>query len=273
MPGRGNRMSEGGVRWDAEAYARASEAQLRWARELIGKLSLQGSESVLDIGCGDGKVTAEIARLLPRGETVGIDSSAEMVRKAQSAFPAARNPRLSFQLMDARALSFEAKFDVAFSNAALHWLKEHGPMLKGVARSLKPGGKVLFQMGGQGNGEEIFDVARRMISAPPWREFFSRFQFPWGFYAPREYEGWCRDAGLRVQRLELLPRDMVQQGTDGLASWVRTTWMPYTERVPEQRREDFIREAVDRYAASHPADSQGRITVRMVRLEVEATKG
>jgi trans-aconitate methyltransferase len=266
-------MAETAFQWDADAYARHSEAQLEWARELIGKLSLQGHESVLDIGSGDGKVTAEMARLLPRGEAVGIDNSEDMVRKARSAFPPESNPRLSFQLMDARALAFEARFDVAFSNAVLHWLKDHRPMLKGVSRSLKPGGRVLFQMGGMGNGREIFAVAGEMIAAEPWREFFSDFQFPWGFYAPREYRGWCEEAGLRVKRLELLPRDMVQQGTDGLANWIRTTWMPYTERLPAPRREDFVGEAVDRYTSSHPADSQGRIIVRMVRLELDAVKG
>lgn len=265
-------MPESAFHWDADAYARHSETQLGWARELIGKLSLQGHESVLDIGCGDGKVTAEIARLLPRGEAVGVDSSEDMVRKAGSAFPPEANPRLSFRLMDARALAFENRFDVAFSNAVLHWLREHRPMLKGVARSLKPGGRVLFQMGGKGNGEEIFAVAEEMMGAEPWRGFFSDFQFPWGFHAPREYHAWCKEAGLRVERLELLPRDMVQQGADGLANWIRTTWMPYTERLPAERRDDFVREAVERYTSSHPADSDGRIIVRMVRLELAAVK-
>ena len=265
-------MAESSFHWDAEAYARNSKAQLKWARELIAKLSLQGHEAVLDIGCGDGKVTAEIARQVPRGEVVGIDSSEDMVRKASSAYAQSGNPRLSFHLMDAGALAFESRFDVAFSNAALHWLREHRTMLKRVARSLKPGGRVLFQMGGMGNGDEIFAVAGEMIAADRWREFFSDFRFPWGFHAPREYREWCEEAGLRPRRIELLPRDMAQQGADGLANWIRTTWMPYTERLPAPRREDFVREAVDRYTKSHPADSQGRIIVRMVRLEVDAVK-
>jgi trans-aconitate 2-methyltransferase len=265
-------MAEGGFHWDAEAYARSSQAQLGWARELIAKLPLQGHEAVLDIGCGDGKVTAEIARRVPRGEVVGIDSSEDMVRKARSAFASEGSPRISFQLMDARALAFDARFDVAFSNAVLHWLKEHRPMLKGVARSLKPGGRVLFQMGGAGNGEEIFAVAAEMIGAADWREYFADFQFPWGFHEPREYRAWCEEAGLLPRRIELLPREMVQQGVDGLADWIKTTWMPYTERLPADRREDFVREAVDRYSSAHPADSQGRILVKMVRLEVEAVK-
>ncbi|MGA2976176.1 MAG: methyltransferase domain-containing protein [Spirochaetia bacterium] len=259
-------------RWDAEEYARSSSAQKAWALELIDKLGLTGNETVLDIGCGDGKVTAEIARRLTAGSVMGVDSSEDMIRMSRSSFSPAEYPNLSFQLADARALPFTALFDVAFSNATLHWVKDHGEMLRGVARALKPGGRLLFQMGGKGNGAEIFAVAEEMTVSDRWKVFFKNFKFPWGFYGPEEYAPWCRDAGLRVRRIELLPRDMAQKGADGLAGWVRTTWMPYTGRVPEQSREAFIKEACDRYIALHPPDARGNVTVRMARLEVEAEK-
>jgi trans-aconitate 2-methyltransferase len=258
--------------WDAEQYARNSTAQFQWAEELIGKLELRGDERILDLGCGDGKVTAELARRVPRGEVVGVDSSEDMVKKAQAAFPPSSIPRLSFLLMDARDLSFPAEFDVVFSNAALHWVKDHGPMLSGVARSLRPGGRVLFQMGGQGNGEEIFSVAEGVVRAAGWEQYFKGFQFPWGFYGPQEYALWLSRAGLAARRIELFPRDMRQKGRDGLLGWVRTTWMPYTERLPESLRERFLEEAVDQYLAVHPLTPQGEAVVRMVRLEVEAEK-
>ena len=257
-------------RWDADEYARNSSAQFVWAQELIGKLSLHGEERILDIGCGDGKITAELARMVPRGAAVGVDNSEEMVRRASAAFPPTSNPNLSFQRMDAGALSFEAPFDVAFSNAALHWLRDHASMLRGVAAILKPGGRLLFQMGGRGNGAEIFSVLDEMIAADTWRQYFSRIEFPWGFYGPEEYDGWLAAAGLRAKRIELLPRDMKQKGRDGLMGWVRTTWMPYTERVPEPLREKFLSEAVDRYLSRHPLTADGDAVVRMVRLEVEA---
>ena len=262
----------GTVQWDAEEYARNSAAQLAWARELIEKLGLSGNESVLDIGCGDGKVSAELARRVPRGEVVGCDSSPQMIEMARAVFPPADNPTLSFQLMDARALVFEERFDIAFSNATLHWVKDQRAVLRGVARGLRPGGRLLFQMGGRGNGEEIFAVANLMTAAPEWRAFFDGFEYPWGFYAPKEYEAWCAEAGLVVRRAELLPKDMLQQGREGLAGWIRTTWMPFTARVPDARRDAFIREAVDRYLEAHPLNARGEASVRMVRLEVEAAR-
>lgn len=265
-------MSGSEVRWDAEEYARNSAAQRQWALELIAKLELKGSESVLDIGCGDGNVTAEIARRVPRGRVVGVDGSEEMIRLARTAYPADAWPHLRFQLGDAGKLDFDGAFDVAFSNATLHWVKDHAPVLRGTARSLRPGGTLMFQMGGRGNGAEVFRVADRMAGSPEWNRWFRGFDFPWGFHGPDEYAGWCRDAGLVPRRIELIPRTMKQRGLEGLCGWIRTTWMPYTARVPQERREPFIREAAERYVAEHPMDEDGNVLVGMVRLEVEAVR-
>jgi trans-aconitate methyltransferase len=261
-----------GWKWDASEYARNSTAQQSWALSLIDSLGLAGSETVLDIGCGDGKVTAEIARRVPRGAVVGVDSSAEMIALAGSQFPPARCPNLSFQVADALSLPFEERFDIAFSNAALHWVKDQRAVLRTAAASLKHGGRVLFQMGGRGNAEEIIAIASRMLESGAWRSFFEGFEFPWGFYAPEDYGPWCREAGLAVPRVELLTREMAQKGIDGLSGWIRTTWMPYTERLPEKLREAFIREAAESYAALHPANARGEIAVRMVRLELDARR-
>jgi len=262
-----------GCRWDPKEYAKHSSAQMLWAEELIAKLDIEGSEAVLDIGCGDGTVTAALARRVPRGEVVGIDSSEDMVAMARSAFPAESFPGLSFQRADARALPFEDRFDVAFSNATLHWVKDQAAVLRGVARALKKGGRLLFQMGGKGNAAEVIEVVNAMVSEGPWKRFFDDFPFPWSFCGPQEYRIWCAAAGFIVRRAELLPKDMRQEGKAGLAGWVRTTWMPYTERVPAGMRELFISEVVDRYVLDHPPDTRGAVTVRMVRLEIEAGKG
>jgi trans-aconitate 2-methyltransferase len=265
-------MSGTGFRWDAAEYARNSAAQQGWALELIEKIGLTGGESVLDLGCGDGKVSAEIARRVPAGQVLGVDSSEDMIGLSRRSFPAFRHPNLRFQRGDARSLEFDARFDVVFSNATLHWVKDHGPVLEGAARSLRPGGRILFQMGGRGNGAEIFDVAGQMVASREWGRFFAGFEFPWGFYGPDEYLPWCAAAGLLLRRIELLPRTMLQKGVGGLSGWIRTTWMPYTERVPVDRREAFIREASARYIELHPPDAEGNVGVEMIRLEVDAVR-
>ncbi len=259
-------------RWDAADYAKSSSAQQAWARELIGKLELQGDERLLDIGCGDGKVTAEIARLLPEGSALGVDSSEAMVALAQSQYPADAHPNLRFQQADARSLPFRDEFDIVFSNATLHWVLDHRPVLRGIAASLKSGGKVLLQMGGRGNAADTTATLDKLMQAPRWRCYFQAFDFPYGFYGPDDYGPWLREAGLVERRVELIPKDMVHPGPEGLTAWIRTTWLGHTQRVPEEERGAFIAEVVQMYIQDHALDQQGLVHVGMVRLEVEATK-
>ena len=107
-------------------------------------------------------------------------------------------------------------------------------------------------------------------NAPQWRGYFQDFAFPYAFYAPDDYAAWLPDASLEPLRIELVPKDMTHQGRDGLTGWIRTTWLPYTERVPSRQRDAFIYEFVDAYLAMFPIDPAGQTHVRMVRLEVEA---
>jgi trans-aconitate 2-methyltransferase len=259
-------------RWNAGDYAQHSAAQREWGLELAGRLGLRGDESILDIGCGDGKLTAYIASQLPRGRVVGIDSSEAMIGHAAMAFPASQHGNLRFELMDAVKLSFEDEFDAVFSNATLHWVKDHLPVLRCIHRALKPGGKLLLQMGGRGNARRFFVIVSRLIREDPWRQFFDGFIFPYGFHGVDKYRTWLREAHLEALRVELIPKDMRQKGPAGLAAWVRTTWLPYTERVPEELRETLINEVITRYVTKHPPDADGWVHVPMVRLEVEAER-
>lgn len=259
-------------RWNAKDYAANSATQQGWARELISKLHLRGDESILDIGCGDGKITAEIAGHVPDGSVVGIDSSAEMIALAREHSRGAIHPRLSFQVLDAGQLSFTETFDVVFSNAALHWIRNHKPVIAGIQRCLKPTGRILLQMGGKGNAASILAALDVIISEDQWRPYFSGFTFAFGFYGPEEYVQWMNAAGLKPVRVELIPKVMSYDNREGLAGWIRTTWMPYLERIPEGRREEFIEALMDTYIKKHPLDGQGRVHVEMVRLEVEAQK-
>ena len=199
------------VKWNASDYSRRhSQAQMGWAKELIGKLNLSGTESILDIGCGEGKVTAEIARLVPEGRVVGVDKSEEMIGFAREAFPKENYHNLEFSVMDAAELRFDEEFDAVFSNAALHWVIDHRPVLRGIARALKPGGRCLLQMGGRGNAAEFFEVVIQSgLIRDRWGSYFAGAEFPYGFYGPEEYLQWLEEAGLSPVRMELLPRDIL----------------------------------------------------------------
>lgn len=259
-------------KWDAEDYNRSSTDQQKWGRDIKLRLMLKGNERVLDIGCGDGKVTAEVARQLPNGSILGIDNSEEMIHFARKKFPLKRFPNLVFEIMDVRNLSFKSEFDIVFSNACLHWIIDHLSVLERIRKSLKPSGKVLLQLAGRGSGRKIVEVVERNIKREKWSRYFTNFSSPYGFYGPEEYKDWLKRVGLKAKRVELVPKDMIYERIEGLKAWIRTTWLPYTERIPEDLHQEFIDDIVNKYVEICPPDRRGFIRVQLIRLDVEAEK-
>lgn len=260
------------MKWNAADYAANSVVQQTWARELIARLHLRGDERLLDVGCGDGKVTAEISDHLPRGAATGVDASPQMIEFAQKTFRPERFPNLRFQVMDARELHLADRFDLVFSNAALHWMEDHQGFLRGAGSILKPGGRLVVSCGGKGNAQDVFVAARPEMRLKRWREFFRRMPKPYFFYSPADYKKWLPRFGFKTLNVRLAPKDATYAGRDGFAAWLRTTWLPYVQRVPENVREEFIAGVTDRYVAKHRPDTEGRVHVRMVRLEIDAVK-
>jgi len=280
------------VNWNAAEYAANSVVQQAWARELIARLNLRGDEHVLDVGCGDGKVTAEIARAVPHGSVVGIDASVEMIAFGRKQFPTKRNPNLKFRVCDARKISGSAgirggkfaagphragrdagaPFDLIFSNAALHWVDDHQAFLRGAASVLKSGGRLMISCGGRGNAHDVFLALRPELRLKRWRNFFRRIPKPYFFYRPSDYEKWLPQFAFKPIGIRLVPKDAIYAGHDKFVAWLRTTWLPYVQRVPEELCEEFIVAVAERYLAKHPADAKGHVHVRMVRLEIEAVR-
>jgi trans-aconitate methyltransferase len=259
--------------WNAAEYAANSAVQHGWARELIARLALRGDERVLDTGCGDGKITAEIAGAVPRGEVLGTDASPEMIAFARQTFLPERYSNLRFQICDARKLAtLGGGFDLLFSNAALHWVDDHEAFVRGAAAVLKPGGRLVISCGGKGNAQDVFLALRPEMRLPRWRALFRQMPTPYFFHAPGKYEKWLGKAGFKINAISLVPKDSTYAGAAGLATWLRTTWLPYVQRVPENRREEFIAAVTRRFLAKHPLDEAGQVHVGMVRLEIDAVK-
>jgi trans-aconitate methyltransferase len=206
---------------------------------------------------------------------LGSDASAEMVAFAKKTFPPTKIPNLKFAVADAREIGGgkpENSFDLVFSNAALHWVDDHEKFLRGAAAALKPGGRLVVSCGGKGNAHDVFLALRPEMRLKRWREFFRGMPMPYFFYAPGDYEKWLPKFGFKIHMLKLAPKDATYAGADGFATWLRTTWLPFVQRVPENLREEFIAAVTVRYLAKHPPDAGGQVRVRMVRLEIEAEK-
>lgn len=260
------------AKWNAADYAANSVVQQAWARELIARLNLRGDEHILDVGCGDGKVTAEIAQAVSNGRVTGADASAEMIAFAKKTFPPDKIPNLKFRVMDARTIKLPGEFDLVFSNAALHWVDDHRRFLNGAGSVLKRGGRLIVSCGGKGNAHDVFVAMRPEIRLKRWREYFRKMPEPYFFYAPTDYKEWLPEAGFKINHVQLAEKDATYPGAKGFATWLRTTWIPYAQRVPENLREQFIAAVTERYVAKHPPDAEDKVHVKMVRLEIDAVK-
>lgn len=261
--------------WNPQDYAKNSDAQLQWARSLTQNLNLKDYNSILDVGCGDGKITADFAVKAPNSRVIGTDSSSEMIAYATEKYPRSQYPNLAFAWVDARAINHDnygQKFDLIFSNATLHWVDDHQAFLKGANSALKDGGRLIISCGGKGNARSILATFAELTALNPWKTYFQDFYNPYFFYGLEDYNPWLKQSSFEVERLELVPKDMTHQGKEGLAGWIRTTWMPFTKYVPEVRREEFITQFVSLYLAKNPLCPEGLTHVSMVRLEVDAKK-
>jgi trans-aconitate 2-methyltransferase len=256
--------------WNASDYAKHSAGQEQWARELIARAALAPDDRVLDLGCGDGRITAMLAGLVPEGTVVGVDLSPAMVMHAAHHYPPDQYPNLRFIEGDASALAFDRTFTFVFSNAVLHWIRDHRPVLAGIARALMPGGRCLLQMGGRGNGDaavEAFDIVRRQ---PAWRPAYEGFVSSYGFHGDDDYRVWLAAAGLVADQVALIEKDMVHADAAAFEGWLRTAWHPYTAPVPANQRAALLADVVRTYLEREPPDADGRVHVRMIRLQVEA---
>jgi trans-aconitate 2-methyltransferase len=254
--------------WNAADYHQQSSAQETWAKELLQKLHLCGSESVLDLGCGTGRITALLAERLKSGHVVGIDASSDMITFAQRTYTQYAN--LQFFHMDACALDLAQSFDGVFSNAVMHWIKDHLQVLQRIRAHLKPGGRILFQMGGRNNVYRVQQTIDAIITLPEWEDYFEDFEIPYHFYGVEEYSTWLPLADFRSERVELISKDMQQPGVVGFKGWLRTTWFPFINQVPVAQQNRFTDQVAEAYVAQYPLDELGWVHVPMVRLEVEA---
>jgi trans-aconitate methyltransferase len=258
--------------WNPKDYAQHSRAQESWARELLSQIALRPDDSVLDIGCGDGRTTAALAQRVPQGKVVGVDLSADMVAHAASQHCRPPIKNLTFRQADAAALPFEEEFSVVFSNATLHWVPDQHAAVRGIARALRPGGRVIAQFGGQGNVADVAASFEHVIHRPRWRDLATLGDMPYHFHPATTYDGWLRESGMAIHECRLIPKDMVHDNVDTFIGWLRTAWHPYTAGVPLEVRDAFLDETSRHYLARYPLDDQGKVHVATVRLQVRAKK-
>lgn len=254
--------------FDGRRYEKASDHQKEWGTKLIAELDLQRTERVLDLGCGDGTLTAQIAELLPHGEVVGIDASQGMI---DAALPKARD-NLQFFLMDINDLDFSERFDVVISNATLHWIKDHKRLLENVYRALRAGGRLRFNFAGDGNCSHFFKVIREAMALEEFTTCFAEFEWPWYMPSIDGYRALVESSGLQDAQVWGENADRYFPDKEAMIRWIdQPSLVPFLAHVPAPDRDAF-RGFVVRRMVEETMQEDGRCFETFRRINVSATK-
>lgn len=239
--------------WNPATYADNGAFVPALGAGVLEWLNPQPGDRILDLGCGDGQLTARIDAA--GAEVVGFDASQAMV-------DAARRRGVDAHLGNAEALPFHAEFDAVFSNAALHWVRDQDAMLAGVKRALRPGGRFVAEMGGHGNIAAIQVALAAVVERHGFAHAFKAEQRNY-FPTPESYRARLERHGFHVREIQLIPRPTPLPA--GMAAWIRTFRRGVLEAVPESERETVVSETV---ALLEPVlqDDAGNWTGDYVRL-------
>lgn len=215
--------------WDASLYDDKHAFVWRYGASLVELLAPQHGERILDLGCGTGHLTSQIAQA--GAEAVGLDHSAEMLQQARAAYPG-----LQFIQGDARDFSFTEPFDAIFSNAVLHWIRPPEAVIRCLRDALRPSGRFVTEFGGRGNVQRVLAVLRETAEQMGVTPELPESYFP----SLSEYATLLEAAGLEVRSGTLFDRPTPLEGADGLRNWVKMFRGMTLESLPAERREEYL---------------------------------
>lgn len=213
--------------WDAARYQDHHSFVWRFGANLIELLDPKPGERILDLGCGTGQLTAEIARL--GAQVVGLDKSAQMLAEARKNFPA-----LAFVEADAANFEFAEAFDAVFSNAALHWVKDAEGAARSIAGALRPGGRFVAEFGGHGNIASVMAALRHVLGPG------ADGQSPWYYPSIGEYTPLLERHGFEVRNASLFDRPTPLEGENGLKQWLLMFCQAYLRALTSDRAGEVI---------------------------------
>jgi trans-aconitate 2-methyltransferase len=243
-------MSQEPREWNSGAYHELSEPQLLWGKRVLSWLSLRGDETVLDAGCGTGRVTAELLDLLPRGRVVAVDFSENMLHTAREHLRPRFAERVAFVEADLQFLPFDGAFDGIFGTASFHWVRDHDRLFRALRQALRPGGWLCAQCGGHGNIAKLLARAAVLSSQPPYAQYLSAYGHPWEFATAETAAERLRRAGFIEIETDLEEAPASFQTSEEYREFLSTVVLrTHLERIPSnEAREQFL-EALARQAA------------------------
>ena len=254
--------------WDAGVYNRISALQRWLAEKSLASLTLDGGERVLDVGCGDGTITAEIALRLPRGSVLGVDASHAMVTVASERFPGTTHPNLAFRVADAASLDVGDRFDLVVSFNCLHWVRDQAAALRGIRAALVPSGRTHLRLVPQGRRRSLEDVIENTVSTPPWAPYFHEHRPPYLHLTPDTYRALAERCGLLTERLDVQQEAWDFGSRAEFVHFADVTFVEWTRSIPAPRHEAFINDVLDRYRQVDDGSSSQADVFTFYQMEI-----
>ena len=243
--------------WNPELYESRHSFVWEFGRGVIELLRPQPGERILDVGCGTGQLTAEIAK--SGAQVLGVDRSPKMIEQARSNFP-----ELTFEVADATTMRFSG-FDAVFSNAALHWVKNARAAAAAISGALVPGGRFVAEFGGRGNIQTLLDAmypALVTLGLPDPEQLN-----PWYYPGIGEYATILHDCGLEAESAALFDRPTrLEGGPEALANWLAMFGGNFLAALPPDRQETFVRLVEERAAPRLLHDGVWTVDYRRLRI-------
>ncbi len=254
--------------WNAAEYHRRSSLQEAMGQEVLALLDLKGSERILDVGCGDGKITAEIASRAPRGSVVGVDPSRDMISFAQKHYDSVQKLNLRFQVADARRLSFQGEFDFVVSFNALHWIPEQNAALSSIRSALISGGKAQLRLVPAGARQSLENVIEATRQTSKWNTYFHDFHDPYLHLTPEQYAAMAERNGFRILHVSMKDQTWDFGSRAAFSAFCAVGSVAWTNRLPAAERAGFINDVLDRYRAVAADNSEEGHTFKFYQMDI-----
>jgi len=255
--------------WDAAIYHRVSSPQVSWGSKVLGRLALVGDETVVDAGCGTGRLTADLLERLPHGRVIAVDRSTNMLAKAAAFLMPTYGDRVSFVQADVQDLELPEPVDAIFSTATFHWVLDHPRLFGALFACLKPGGHLVAQCGGGPNIARLRRRAESLLESPDFRAKAVGWTNPWEFATPEETARRLAAAGFADIETSLEPAPTTLSDGPAFSEFVQSAVLrAHLDALPDE----VDRRAFMAQVTALAANDDPPFTLDYWRLNLAATR-